>query len=165
MSDTYTLPLLARSTRPDSAPKPHPFAIELLLCLLRAGSAQTIVTSPDKAPAVTISDALINDPVNPGPTAARHAPVARYFSGETHSTAQSSAHGFEGWRAHLTSDLPIDRVVQYDFLNDEAGREPRVGRREVLNDVTGRELKVFRKSPCPPRSRGFSHDSDDDALG
>jgi hypothetical protein len=165
------LPLLARSTRLDAPLKPPRFATELLLRgaetehllhLLRAGSADTIVSSPDNAPAVTLTDALIDDP---GSTAARHAPAASYY-GETRSTTQSSARGFDGWRAHLTSDPPINRVVQHDFLNDESGRKPREGRRrEALNDVTGRKMKAFPKSPCPPRARSSSTDSDDDALG
>jgi len=172
MPGTRVLPLLARSTRLDAPPKPPRFATEPLLHgagtehllrLLGAGSAQTIVTSPANAPAVTLSDALINDP---GSTAARHAPAASYY-GETRSTAPSSARGFDGWRAHLTSDPPTNRVVQHDFFNDESGREPREGdrRREVLNDVTDRKLRAFRKSPCPPRARHSFNDSDDDAWG
>ena len=104
----------------------------------------------------SLSDALINDP---GPTAARHAPASR--NGETRRTAQSSAGGFAGWRAHLSSGPTIDGVVQHEFFNDESGREPRVRRRQALND----ELRVFRKSPCPPRARSSCQDYDDDASG
>jgi len=145
MSGTPAVPLLA---------EPPPFATALLLRLLRPGPTQTIATPPDKAPAVTLSDAMMNDP---GPTVARHAPTSKVY-GETRITAQSSAGGIEGWRAHLTSDPPIDRVVKHDFLNDESGREPRVGLRAVLNDVSGRTLRVFRKSPCPPRARNSYQD-------
>ena len=88
---------------------------------LGAGSAQAIVTSPDNAPAGTLSDALINDP---GSTAARHAPASSYH-GKTRSMVQSSAHGSDEWEAHLTSEPPISRVVQHDLFNDESGREPR----------------------------------------
>ena len=138
-----------------------PFATKLLLRLLRAGSAQTISTSLDNPPSVSLSDALIN---HPGPTAARHALAPRYYS-ETRRKAQPSARGFDGWRAHLSSDPPIDRVAQREFLNDESGREPRLRRRQMLNDVSGRERKVFRRSPCPPRARSSSQDYDDDASG
>jgi len=161
MSFTPNPPLLAHSQQLDSPPE-HPRSeriletTERLLRLLRPGSAQTIVTSPDVAPAVAFSDSLSNEPA---PTAERHAPASRSSSyRETRSTAsahpgtrgeariastspscrtrQSSPSAF-GWRAHLTADPNIDRV----------------GRVEVLNDVTGRALRVFRKSPCPPRSR------------
>ena len=145
---------IVASTRLETSPETSPFATELLIRLLGAGSAQTIVTSLDSPPSVRLSDTLINDP---GPTTARHAPASWNY-GETRRTAQSSVGGFDGWRAHLSSDLPIDRVVQHEILNDGSGREPKVGRRKVLNDVCGRELKVFRKSPCPPRARNSAQD-------
>ena len=149
---------IVTSTRLDTAPETSPFATELLLRLLGAGSAQAILTSLDKPSSV---NALINDP---GPTAARHAPASRYY-GESRGTAQSSAGGFDGWQSHLSSDPPIDRVDQREFLNDESGRQPRLRRRQMLNDVSGRERKVFRRSPCPPRARSSSQDYDDDASG
>ena len=126
--------------RLDTAHETPPFATKLLLRLLAAESAQSIVTSLDNPPSVSLSDALINDP---GPTAARHAPASRYY-GDTRRTAQLLAGGFDGWRAHLSSDPPIYRVIQHEFSNDESGRF----------------LKVFRKSPCPPRARYSSPGSD-----
>jgi hypothetical protein len=174
--------------------KPSPFATALLLRLLRPGSAQTTVTPPEKAPPfsfwinpgalITASDMVFGGALSGGATAtARHAPASRYY-GETRGTTsahlntrtastsptciaiQSPARGFEGWRAHLSSDPPIDRFFQHEFLNDESGREPRVlGWREVLNDVAGREPRVFRKSPCPPRGRNASPPPPSSAAG
>jgi len=156
-STTVPRPPASRPSSSCAEREPNTFFV-----FLGAGSAQAIVTSPDNAPAGTLSDALINDP---GSTAARHAPASSYH-GKTRSMAQSSARGFDGWEAHLTSEPSISRVVQHECFNDESGREPRECRwLEVPKDVTGRKLKAFRKSPCPPCASKLPHDSDDDALG
>jgi len=162
MRDTPDQSLLARSQGLSAATNPRPWqravAPENLLRLLRPGSAPTIPTSPDNNPTATRS--LSNDPAH---TAERHAPAPSLRTasapqaprGETMTPStspsiidsQSSTYAFAGWRAHLSSEPPLDRV----------------GRLEVLNDVSGRELRVFRKSPCPPRRRNSCPVSTDDA--
>ena len=144
--------LLARLQRlyatADPSPSLQAVAQDHLLRLLRPWSAQTIATSPDNTPTATLS--LNKDSAR---TAEQHAsaPSLRtacafpVTSGETMTPStspsmidsRSSTQAFEGWRAHLHSEPPLDRV----------------GRLEVLNDVSGHELRVFRKSPCPPRRR------------
>ena len=116
MTGTKDLPLSADSQRLDAMPPPspsqHPSAQEILL-LLRVGTAETIVSSPDKASPDTLSDALTNDA---GPTAARQA-------------SPSKCYDFEGWQAHLNSVPPIGWVGRFESLNDASGSERRVYRK------------------------------------
>jgi len=147
MTGTPAHSTLASTQRLDSASEPSPLqhaSATGLLILLRAGSDQTIVTSPDKAAPEFLRDAVTSLPM---PTEARHAPTSSYHDGMAASSAastplssidiQASPHGSEGWRVHLNSDFPMKRV----------------GRNECLNDVSGRALRVFRKSPDPRRTR------------
>jgi hypothetical protein len=173
MSFTPDPPLLGRSQQLDSPPE-HSRSernlgtTENLLRLLRPGSAETIVTSPDDAPAVALSDAFIDDVApnaarrafidNVTPNAARRAPASRSYSyRETRSTA--SAHPGTSGESRIASPSPSCRNRQSSpsafGWRAHLSADPlidRVGRAEVLNDVSGRELRVFRKSPCPPRS-------------
>jgi hypothetical protein len=164
MTGTPARSLLASSQPLDSAPEPFPLqrasATELLI-LLRAGSNQTIVTSPDTSAPENLSAAVTSVPA---PTEARHAPASSYYDVMTRSAASTAAstplscidiqefpHGCEGWRVHLNSDPPIKHGDPLDVLNNVSIK--RVGRLEILNDVSGRKLRAFRKSPDPRRPR------------
>jgi len=157
MDGTPDQSLLVRSPSASHDPclSQQAFAKENLLRLLRLGSAQTIAAAPDNTPTVALSDTLFNEHAS---AAVRYSPApmpcgetcstasaAPATSGESRTaSASSSEEVIEGWRAHLDSDPPMDRVSH----------------REVLNDVSGRKRKVFRKSPCPPRARYSSPGSD-----
>ncbi|KAJ1467213.1 hypothetical protein T484DRAFT_1921769 [Baffinella frigidus] len=120
MTGMKDLPLLV-ARAPEPCPSQPPSTHKLLL-LLRAGSAQTIVTSPVKT-----AFAWASTSQHDGETTTRGAVSARP------GTSRSFV-------AQLNSDHPVDRVGRTETLNDVSGRKPTVFRKSPSPPTLARNL-------------------------